>query len=139
LTYPERYDIIRVSRGKPPQGAPKRVIKVHRVKKDHEKSAKKSLLTNPTKCDIIRYQLRKVIHTMLNINFLKKNLQQRLDWCKNSTNFDAKKTYLNQAYGMVDIFSQLAWANEQTALQNEVYNLWCDYFGPKFHEAVYGE
>lgn len=76
---------------------------------------------------------------MLNLNILKKNLQQRLDWCKNSTNIEAKKTYLNQAYGMVDIFSQLAWVDGQTTLQNEAYNLWCDDFGPKFHEAIYGE
>lgn len=76
---------------------------------------------------------------MLNLNILKKNLQQRLDWCKNSTNIEAKKTYLNQAYGMVDIFSQLAWVDGQTTLQNEAYNLWCDDFGPKFQKVVYGE
>lgn len=83
--------------------------------------------------------MRKVIHTMLNINTLNKNLQQRLEWCKNSTNIEAKRTYLNQAYGMVDMFSQLAWINGQVTLQYEAYNLWSDDFGPKFHKEIYGE
>ena len=76
---------------------------------------------------------------MLNINILKKNLEQRLAWCEASIHYESKMTFLNQAFGMVDIFSQLAWTNGQTDLQNEAYNLWCDDFGPRFHKVVYGD
>ena len=47
LTNTIEYGILIMSRGKSPQGTPRRVIKVHQVKKDREKSAKNSLLTNP--------------------------------------------------------------------------------------------